>query len=139
MPLLRYRFAIFFLLFVANSATILAQSAFPSNEDMRHFRSVSDPRLSPDGKAVLFRVTDSTADGGRSHLWLTDVANNSTRQLTFSPATDKRGERASEWMPDGASILFLAKRDEHTQLHRLPIIGGGEAQAFDLTVVPTVD
>ena len=40
-------------------------------------------------------------------------------------------------MPDGASILFLAKRGEHTQLYRLPFIGGGEAQAFELKVIPT--
>ena len=139
MQLLRLRFALLTLVLTAASAATLAQSGFPSNEDLRHFRSVADPRLSPDGKTVLFRVTDSTADGGRSHLWLTDLASNSTRQITFSPTADKRGERAGEWTPDGASILFLAKRGEHTQLYRLPMQGGGEAQAFDLKVVPTVD
>ena len=32
-------------------------------------------------------------------------------------------------MPDGQSILFLAKRDEHVSLYRLPM-NGGEAKAF---------
>ena len=138
MLLLRHRFASLALLLVMPSAA-LAQSSFPANEDLRHFRSVADPRLSPDGKSVLFRVTDATADGGRSHLWLTDISGGAPRQLTFSPAADKRGERAGEWMPDGTSIFFLAKRGEHTQLFRLPISGGGEAQALDLKVAPAVD
>ena len=42
-------------------------------------------------------------------------------------------------MPDGKSILFVAKRGEHAQLYRLPISGGGEAQAFELKVTPAVD
>jgi dipeptidyl aminopeptidase/acylaminoacyl peptidase len=139
MPLFRRRFAVLCLLLAAASVITFAQSSFPTNEDLRHFRTVADPRLSPDGKSVLFRVIDATAEGGRSHLWLTDISSNATRQLTFSPAADKRGERAGEWMPDGASILFLAKRGEHTQLFRLPMLGGGEAQAFDLKIVPSID
>lgn len=115
-----------------------AQATFPSNEDLRHFRTLSDPRLSPDGNRVLFRVTDATADGGRSHLWMADVDGKNARQLTYSPEADKRGERAGEWMPDGSSILFLAKRDKHTQLYRLPL-SGGEAEALDLKITPTVD
>jgi dipeptidyl aminopeptidase/acylaminoacyl peptidase len=139
MSLLRRRLVVLSLLLCAASAITVAQSAFPTNEDLRHFRSVNDPRLSPDGKQVLYRVTDSTADGGRSHLWLTDIGQNAPRQLTFSPTTDKRGERAGEWTASGDGILFLAKRGEHTQLFLLPMKNGGEAQAFDLKVLPTVD
>ncbi len=117
----------------------VAQSGFPANEDLRNFRGIAEPRLSPDGKAVLYRVTDATADGGKSHLWITEFGSNGPRQLTFSPAADKRGERSGGWMPDGKSMLFVAKRGEHAQLYRLPIEGGGEAQAFDLKVTPTVD
>ncbi len=131
--------AIFVLIFVSYYPQIAAsQAAFPNNEDLRHFRSLADPRLSPDGQQVLFRVTDATADGAHSHLWLTDLARNTTRPLTFSPAADKRGEHNGEWMPDGSSIVFLAKRGEHVQLFRLPL-RGGEAEAFDLKVLPTLD
>ena len=41
-------------------------------------------------------------------------------------------------MPDGQSVLFLAKRGEHTSIYRLPM-NGGEAKAFDLKVTPIVD
>ena len=113
-------------------------SHFPTNEDLRHVRAMSAPQLSPDGQRVLLQVTDATTEGGRSHLWLVDIARNTSRQLTWSPAADKRGEREARWMPDGSSILFLAKRGEHTLLYRLPM-AGGEAHAFDLKVAPAVD
>jgi len=47
---------------------------FPSNEDLRHTRAIADPQLSPDGQQVLLQVTDSTADGARTHIWLVDIA-----------------------------------------------------------------
>jgi dipeptidyl aminopeptidase/acylaminoacyl peptidase len=114
-------------------------AAFPTNEQMRHYKATGDPRLSPDGRHVLLRMTDATADGAKAHLWLVDVDGaEPARQLTYSPDSDKRGERDGEWMPDGKSILFVAKRGEHAQLWRLPM-NGGEAKAFDLKVTPLVD
>src|SRR5215469_1118422 len=117
-----------------SAPVVLAQEAhFPSNEDLRHTRAISQPRLSPDGQSVLLQVSDATADGGRTHLWLVDIKQNTSRQLTYSPASDKRGEHNGEWLPDGNSILFLAKRGEHTQLYLLPM-EGGEAHPYDLKV-----
>ena len=112
--------------------------SFPSNESMRHFRSLNDPRLSPDGTRALLRVDDAAADGGKSHLWLIDAGGKKPRQLTFSPDADKKGERSGQWAPDGQSILFLAHRGEHTGLYALPM-DGGEAKALDIKVRPTVD
>ena len=113
-------------------------SHFPTNEDMRHIRSISDPQPSPDGHSVLFRLTETTADGAGAHLWLTDVDQNVSRQISYSPATDKSGEASGRWMPDGKSILFLAKRGEHRQIFQLPL-NGGEAHPFEIKAVPPVD
>src|ERR1700679_2306590 len=110
----------------------------PDNDQLRRFKTMSDPRLAPDGKRILIRVTDTTADGAKSHLWLTGLDGEEPRQLTYSPEADKRGEYGGEWMPDGQSILFLAKRGEHGLLYQLPM-SGGEAKAFDLKVKPIVD
>ncbi|HEX3437841.1 MAG TPA: S9 family peptidase [Pseudacidobacterium sp.] len=114
------------------------QASFPSNEDLRHTRMLSRPLLSPDGSSVLIQVADATADGGRTHLWLADIKENSARQLTYSPASDKRGEHDGAWMTDGSAVLFLAKRGEHTQLFSLPM-EGGEAHPYELKVEPPVD
>jgi dipeptidyl aminopeptidase/acylaminoacyl peptidase len=112
--------------------------AFPTNEQLRHYKAMGDPQLSPDGKQVLVRITDATADGGKGHIWLVDVDGGAARQITYSPEGDKRGESRAQWMPDGASVLFLAHRGEHTLLYKLPM-RGGEAKAFDLKVAPLAD
>jgi dipeptidyl aminopeptidase/acylaminoacyl peptidase len=112
---------------------------FPSSEELRHLKSIGGPQLSPDGKLVLFNVTDATADGARSHVWLVGTtAGDKPRQLTFSPPADKRGERNPQWAPDGSAIYFTAKRGEQTQLFRLDL-RGGEARPYDLKVLPAVD
>ena len=117
-----------------------AEPHFPTTDDLRHLKAMGGPELSPDGKQVLFVVTDSTADGAKSHIWVvaTNGDKDSLRQLTFSPPADKRGERAPEWAPDGSAIFFLAHRGEHTQLFRLDL-RGGEAMPYDMKVMPAVD
>ncbi len=129
------------LLTLATPPAILAQTPaahFPTNEDLRHTRAIGDPQLSPDAKQALITVTDSTADGGASHLWLVDIASNTSRQLTYTAKSEKGGERGEShgrWMPDNSAILFLTKRGETTQVFRLPM-SGGEAIAYDLKIVP---
>ncbi len=122
--------------------TALAPAAdaptFPTSEDLRHFRSLSSPQLSPDGQNVLLAISDSTSDGAKSHLWLVNIAQNTSRQLTYTPEADKSGEHAAVWTPDGNAILFLAHRGEHTQLFRLSM-NGGEAKPYDLKILPPVD
>lgn len=112
---------------------------YPTTDDLRHLKSIAGPQLSPDGKLVLVTISDSTADGARSHLWVVSTAGvEKPRQVTFSPPADKRGERNPQWAPDGTAIYFVAKRGEQTQLFRLDL-RGGEASPYDLKIVPTVD
>jgi dipeptidyl aminopeptidase/acylaminoacyl peptidase len=126
----------------ATSAGLLAQSQpahFPTNEDLRHTRAINDPQLSPDGKLALINVSESTADGGAAHLWLVDLAANTSRQITYSPPDkkDDHGESHGRWSSDGSAIFFLAKRGEKTQLFRLPM-SGGEAKPYDVKIAPVV-
>src|SRR3569833_3123248 len=53
-----------------SSETQRSAARFPTNEDLRHLKALSNPQLSPDGKQILFTVTSATADGAASHLWL---------------------------------------------------------------------
>jgi dipeptidyl aminopeptidase/acylaminoacyl peptidase len=127
----------------SSSATLAQQIPAPryaTSEDLRHLKAISAPALSPDGKQALFTVTDSTADGAKSHLWIVSVpaGTEKARQLTFSPPADKRGEHNGAWAPDGSAIFFLAKRDAQTQLFRLDL-RGGEADPYDLKILPPVD
>jgi dipeptidyl aminopeptidase/acylaminoacyl peptidase len=124
----------------AAAPAVASEPHFPSNEDLRHVRAIGAPVLSPDGKSVLFTVTEATAEGAKAHLWLAPVAGGQekARQITFSPPSDKRGEHGAGWAPDGSAIYFVAKRGEQTQLFRLDM-RGGEAAPYDLKVLPVVD
>ena len=134
------RLAAFALLISASSpAVIQAQAArFPNNEDLRHTRGLEDPQLSPDGRFVLATVVEPTVDGAQRHLWIVDVASGASRQLTFSPSKQNRGESRGRWSADGKYVFFTARRGDETQLFKLPI-AGGEAAPFDLEIVPSVD
>src|SRR6202012_2720887 len=111
-----------------------AQKHFPTNEEIRQVRTASAPKLSPDGAQIVAEITESTANGGENHIWLLPVKGAAFRQLRFSPAAaetsdDKPanaggrgarggggGEHGAEWMPDGKSILFLARRGSGDQI-----------------------
>src|ERR1700761_8791366 len=66
----------------AANPTASATPSLPTNEVMRHFRSLEDPQLSPDGSHALLQVSESAADGGKSHIWLLDTGGGAPRQLT---------------------------------------------------------
>jgi dipeptidyl aminopeptidase/acylaminoacyl peptidase len=118
------------LLLTVTSISLPAQSHFPSNDDLRHLRTIANPQLSPDLKHVVVTVQDSTADGGKNHLWLLNADGGPYRQLTFD-----QGESTPEFLPDGSAILFLSKKDSTPTLFRLPL-DGGEAVAVKLEHPP---
>jgi dipeptidyl aminopeptidase/acylaminoacyl peptidase len=124
--------------FPSTAAAQTPAAHFPTNEDLRHTRALGEPLLSPDGRFVLFSMTEPTVAGAASHLWVADVGANTSRQLTFAPAGSKSSERAAAWSRDGRAVYFIAHRGKHSQLYRLPM-DGGEAQAFTIKLVPTVD
>lgn len=141
-PLRRPALALAAVLLAAASTTLAAQmkagAHFPTNEDLRHTRALGDPQLSPDGRMLLFTVTEPTVDGASTHLWLADVAANTSRQITFAPDGSKSSERSGTWSPDGRTVYFVARRGKHSQLYRLPL-NGGEAQPLTMKIVPLVD
>jgi dipeptidyl aminopeptidase/acylaminoacyl peptidase len=113
---------------IAMIATPLAAqtptATFPMNEEVRtQVRGLRGVAVSPDGKAVLAGIIDTTADGGLPHLWLlADKA--PPRQLTFGKPTDRGGETAGQFSPDGTAVYFIATRDGTKSLFRLPLAGG---------------
>ncbi|MEO0576858.1 MAG: prolyl oligopeptidase family serine peptidase, partial [Pseudomonadota bacterium] len=81
---------------------------------------LSSPRLSPDGKLLLYRHIGVDWDENKSvaRLRLKDVHTNA---LLAVPEPESAGESfsAGEWHPDGSGFALILKRDgdEHRQLY----------------------
>lgn len=90
---------------------------------------VSDPRLSPDGKRVLYnvRTTDWANNRGSGALWVIE-ADGSRRKLPVSEG----GANSGRWAPDG-SIYFLSNRGGSSQVWRADRDGQAAVQ---LTALP---
>ena len=103
----------------------MAKKRSPVPADLKQFRFVSDPQVSPDGKAVLFVLTRMIEEGENgdysSDIWR--YSDGKIRQLTFK---DKKNTNP-RWSPDGKTILFLSskksKTESYTRLMTMPSSG----------------
>ena len=94
----------------------------PTLEQMISLRRASGPAASPDGRFVAYAVrdTDWVRNAFVTHVWLADVEEGTTRQLTFGEKSDF----APAWSPDGRWLAFLSERGEKRQVLRLDMRGG---------------
>jgi len=100
-----------------------------THEDVFLMKRVGAPALSPDGRWIVFSVTEpSYTEGDQvSDLWLVPTDGSAEpRRLTNT----KGGESNVDWSPDNRRIVFSARRegDDVAQVYVLDLISGGEAQ-----------
>ncbi|MFM2003254.1 MAG: hypothetical protein RI963_2680 [Planctomycetota bacterium] len=97
-------------------------------DDLLRLKRVADPQLSPDGKMVVYQVTevlDPPAYEKQTHLWIAATDGKSPpRQLTASGKSDSH----PRWSPDGKTILFESTRSGESQLYLIDLVEGGEAR-----------
>jgi len=97
-------------------------------EDLTGLKFVGDPRLSPDGKNVVFTLTtmDLEKNGYRTVLWMVSQDGSAPgRQITGSGFDDRLVKDTSpRWSRDGASIAFLSNSSGNNQAWVLPMDGG---------------
>jgi len=106
--------------------TVAATHPF-SVRDMLAMEQISDPRVSPDGRSIVFekKVIDLAENKARSDLWLVGVDGAGLRRLTSHVA----GSSSPRFSPDGRSIWFLSSRSGTCQVWRIAV-DGGEAEPF---------
>src|SRR5438093_61353 len=107
-----------------------AQSPRPMGiVDLLSVPRLADPRLSPDGREVVFTKSDADWKSGKriTHIWRARVDGGAPVQLTYGT----ENENTPRWSPDGRTIAFTTKRgdNEFAQVYLLPV-DGGEAKAL---------
>jgi len=75
---------------------------------MTETRAYAYPRLSPDGR----RIAVAIGSGGRSDVWVYDIASATATPLTSSGTLNER----PEWSPDGRRVLYRADRGARTAI-----------------------
>ncbi len=125
-------------LLLAPSAALFGQTASlsktPTIDQSLEMHSVANPRISPDGKRVVYEQTrtDWEANAFQTDLWIADTATGEVHRLT---TVGEQSSNDAEWSPDGRWIAFLSSRPgplpksprEKRQLYVIPA-DGGEAQ-----------
>ena len=98
--------------------------------DMLAIDRISDAKVSPDGKWVVYNVreTDLAANRGRTDLWLVGTDGQGPRRLTNHPAADFNGR----WSPCGKWVIFLSTRSGSSQVWRIKVDGGEAEQVTRL-------
>ena len=102
-------------------------------EDLRRFKFVSDPQISPDGSRIAFVVSliDYKENKYRRSIWLADTESGDLSQFTHGPGSDNN----PRWSPDGTTLLFLSngrQKDKKTQLYTISLFGGEAQLVADL-------
>ncbi|HZC22595.1 MAG TPA: S9 family peptidase, partial [Candidatus Binatia bacterium] len=144
------------LLILAFAIPALAQAKHPFTfEDMMKLKRVADPQVSPDGKWVIFSVTDVdlAANTKTPHIWIVPLGTQgpSTPQ-DASPAANHpapvgmTGERViiadqdadrPRWAPDGKRFAFLSTKEGGSQVWIADFDGVGVTEVHRLTDIAT--
>ncbi len=93
---------------VSGSAPATAGDKPWTSDDILALKSVSDPRVSPDGKAVAYVVEslNEGRDAYQTDVWLVPTAGGEARALASSTTSDD----SPRWSPDGRLLAFLSER-----------------------------
>jgi len=101
-------------------------------EDLYRIELISGPRISPDGKFVIYsqQRLEKKSEKKFTNLWLVPTDGGQPKQFTYGDQNDT----CPLWSPDGSQIAFLsnrADREKPSQIHIIPT-NGGEARPLGL-------
>ena len=94
-------------------------------EDLYQINTVSEVRISPDGKNVVYTVqrVDRKTEKKYTNLWVAPTGNGQPHQFT----TGDQHDGSARWSPEGSKIAFLSDRgdkEKPAQIYLIPFTGG---------------
>src|SRR5437868_4525915 len=113
--------------FVACATVAYAQTTWTPEMQLK-VKAVGAPRVSPDGRRVVYTVNEAVMTADRSEfvtqIWMATTDGKENYQITFG---DKSSSNP-KWSPDGNWIAFTSNRKENKENLYLLRAGGGEAE-----------
>ena len=103
--------------------------------DVFELEYISDPRISPNGKKVIYTLNsnDIMTDKTRSNLWIIDADGKNNRPLL----SGKNSFSSARWSPQGDRIVYKSSIDGSTQLYIRWMDTGQTALIRDLKKPPS--
>jgi dipeptidyl aminopeptidase/acylaminoacyl peptidase len=106
-------------------------------EDYFSFEVISDPHISPDGKAIAYVLTtiDQKKNRRESSIWLLPIDGSAVPRRLSAEGFSSSYPR---WSPDGKTLAIISARNSESsageeskaQIYLLPMIRGGEGIAL---------
>ncbi|VAW45709.1 Acylamino-acid-releasing enzyme, partial [hydrothermal vent metagenome] len=107
--------------------------------DVFDLEFVSDPRVSPNGKQVIYTLNsnDIMNDKTKSNLWIVDVDGQNNNYNNRPLLSDKNSYSSVRWSPQGDRIVYRSSADGSTQLYIRWMDTGQTALISDLRKKPS--
>jgi len=121
------------LLAVAGAVALIAGQPCLAPDAVFKLRSVSDPQLSPDGRAAAFSYSWIDINTDTSYSTIRLLKNGSMRTLHEGMLH----ERSPRWSPDGKSLAYVSDRTGRTRIHILDPDSGTEKVLSDIDRAPS--
>lgn len=95
-------------------------------ETLWKFGRVSEPKVSPNGKLIVYNVTryNVSDNRGNNDLWVVDIKGGDAKQITNTPFSESN----ARWRPDGKKIGFLSTESGSSQLWEMNADGTEKKQ-----------
>jgi dipeptidyl aminopeptidase/acylaminoacyl peptidase len=120
---------IFILTLVFSINLLTAQKKPFTIDDLYRLKGISTPEVSPDGKKLLFSVTEYNLKKGKSNsdIFLLNLVSGKQLQLTY----DKSADFNPSWSSNGKKIYFISTREDGSQLWEMDARGGEARKVSD--------
>ena len=104
-------------------------SSTPTFEEILSLKSPGGTLISPDGRWVLYTVSETVWDKNeyRRQLWRADLESGQALQLTYH----EKSSSGADWSPDSQWISFASSRHGKSQLYVMSVRGGEARKVTD--------